>query len=158
MDSPGAGTRWSGLSVATLWVALWLAALVVVTRPWRELGGLVSERTRWLGRFVALTGLCLGFTAARWAVSDEPPTRGPWPRKLRRLLYPPGAAAAIAMTILRLRGDAEAVGIALTSLVAVVAGIWTGLWQVTGEALARLVRIPRTRRRTRGRRSASSRV
>jgi len=113
--------------VAVAWVSLWIVALVAVARPWRDLGGIVSERLRWLERFTLLAALWIGLGAARGAVDRQRERGVPWPSLLRRVLYPPALVAATTMLVLRLAEWRDPIGVALTALVAYFTGAWCGL-------------------------------
>jgi hypothetical protein len=95
------------------WVALWVGLLWAVMRPWSDLGGIVSERARWLQRLALGAGLALGTTLGGLDVF-----RG----RLRALLYPPSLVCATSLVWFRLRGAEEAVGIAVVFWLSYTAG------------------------------------
>ena len=78
------------------WLAAWCGVLWAVAAPWRNLGGLESERLRWLEWWVLCAGLALGYTmgsgARDWAKSGIGRTHAV---AIRVALYPPGVVAAI---------------------------------------------------------------
>jgi len=112
----GAAPRWQPVLVRSRilcgiagWtrLAAWLAALDVVTDPWRSLGGLVDERLRWTALVAGAVAVALGVTAARSgsAAGDL---------CLRPLLVPPAAASALAFVALWAVGERDAVSAVLT--------------------------------------------
>lgn len=84
------------------WLLVWATLLWIVAHPWGALGGVVSERLRWLERFVLGAGLALGWTLGQPAKA---------PRPARVLLYPPALACVAGLVLLRLHGPEEAIGI-----------------------------------------------
>jgi hypothetical protein len=121
--------------VAIAWTSLWIAGLVAVAGPWRDLGGIVSERLRWLHRFVLLAALWLGLGAARIAVGLQRERGTAWPSLMRPVLYPPAFVAATTMLALVLAGRSDPVGVVLTALVAYFTGAWCGLVQPIRDGL-----------------------
>ncbi len=65
--------RMIGRVAGTLWLAAWVAVLILLLQIWSGLGGLVDERVRWWARLGLGAGPVLGYTAgvvardmARW--------------------------------------------------------------------------------------------
>ncbi len=54
---------WWRRLIGLTWLLAWSGLLYLSVRPWHDLGGLVSERSRWLVRFALYAGLAAGFTA-----------------------------------------------------------------------------------------------
>jgi len=102
------------------WLTAWCGVLWAVAAPWRNLGGLESERLRWLEWWVLCSGIALGFTLGRgardWARSGVGRTHA---RALRVALYPPGIVAAIALVCVGERGP---VGVVATAFLSYWAG------------------------------------
>jgi len=107
-----------------------------VARPWADLGGLVSERLRWLHRFTLLSSLWIGGCAARYVWLEPPRTTSDVTRGLRWLLYPPAVAAAAVSLTSRLTGEVDRVGVVLTGLVGFVSAVWVGSWEPLRRAVA----------------------
>jgi hypothetical protein len=86
-------------------VAAWAAVLIAADRPWRELGGILGERMRWLERFVLGAALVAGSVAGAFLrdAAGDPARAGPG-RLLRGLWVAPSAAAACVLVCLELRG------------------------------------------------------
>jgi hypothetical protein len=107
-----------------LWLSAWCALLYLVAAPWRELGGLVSERLRWLEWFVLWNGLAVGYVlgrAARDMVTDG--SGRTYAGLMRVMLYPPLAVSAMGLVLLTLRGQRDPVGVVVTALLAYWAGM-----------------------------------
>lgn len=88
-----------------LWLCVWAVVLFEADRPWRELGGLLGERMRWLERFVlgsAFVVGCLVGTLARDATGDAESHR-PIPLPRRAWLVP-SLCVVVAMIGLESRG------------------------------------------------------
>lgn len=115
----------------TAWLAAWCVVLLVVAAPWRALGGLESERLRWLEGWALLGGLVIGFTMGRavrdWAVAGVGRTLA---RALRFVLYPPAALCATALLVLSTREARGAVGVVASAFLA----YWAGLDAAFGAA------------------------
>lgn len=120
MESDGAlRSAWRrGRGIA--WLALWIAWLWLAGTPWRELGGLIDERTRWLGRFVVGPGLALGALGG-WYGRQGLRAGRPWPRQARRLAWPLLGGLALALAVATALGE-NVVGIVLSAGSALVAG------------------------------------
>jgi hypothetical protein len=101
------------------WLAAWCGVLWAVAAPWRNLGGLESERLRWLEWWSLCAGLVLGFTmgagAREWAQNGVGRTHA---LALRLALYPPGLVAAIALVALSSVGERGPVGVVATAFLA----------------------------------------
>ena len=109
----------SGLARAGGW--LWL--LWTFHAPWRELGGLVGERTRWAERVVLGLGLILGMAAGSQARVWSAPSTGldhAW--FLRWIHAPAGTAVAVALVALEARGEWRTVLILVNGWLALCAG------------------------------------
>ena len=106
-----------------IWLAAWCGVLWAVAAPWRNLGGLESERLRWLEWWALCAGIALGFTMGRgardWARSGVGRTHA---LALRVALYPPGIVAAIALVALSFVGQRGPVGIVATAFLSYWAG------------------------------------
>jgi len=84
-------------------IVLWAAILQAADRPWRELGGLLSERMRWLERIVLGGALVAGWVAGLPPPDDAP--RQPRSMLLRRIPWlAPGAVVALALVVLEICG------------------------------------------------------
>jgi hypothetical protein len=114
---------WLRHCVTALWLAGWSALLWVVHSPWRGLGGLVSERLRWLERFVLAAGLIVGSGLGE-IVCGAAESRFVRARRVRMLLYPAAVVGAGVMTVLRLTGRNDLIGVVLTGLVSFIGGAW----------------------------------
>jgi hypothetical protein len=88
------------------------------------LGGLESERLRWLEWWVLSAGVALGFTMGRlardWVVAGVGRTHA---RALRVALYPPAIVAATALVALSAVGERGPVGVVATAFLAYWAGL-----------------------------------
>jgi hypothetical protein len=127
------------LAAAWLQAAAWLVLLYLVASPWRDLGGIVGERLRWLLRVGVAGGLWAGFVAADALLRFTPaPAERPCrsPRVLRALYYPPAIGAALAMAVLEACGAEDGAGAVLAALVAYGAGAWLRLAGLVGSAPA----------------------
>lgn len=115
---------WGKRAAGGAWLALWCAALYAVAAPWRELGGLVDERLRWLEWCVLFNGLAVGYTLGRWA--REPATRldlRGYVVLVRYLLYPALGLAALMLAALTAIDRRDPVGVVVTGLMAYWAGL-----------------------------------
>jgi hypothetical protein len=111
-----------------LWCSAWILALVVFVGPWTELGGIVSERMRWLLRLVLGVALIAGLGVGDWARQAAHPGSGRCHATLLRLaLYPPALATALALCGLALRGAGFAIGVVATGFLAYWAGFDGGI-------------------------------
>ncbi len=110
-------------AAGTVWLAVWCGVLWAVAAPWRHLGGIESERLRWLEWWVLCAGVVLGFTMGRgardWAQSGIGRTHA---AALRLALYPPGLVAAVALVALSVVGERGPVGVVATAFLAYWAG------------------------------------
>lgn len=107
-----------------VWMSAWIVVLYLVASPWRDLGGLESERLRWLEWFVLVVGMTLGFTLGRIArdAALGSPART-HARLLRFVLYPPAAITAAALIGLAWAEQRGAVGVVVTAFLAYWAGL-----------------------------------
>lgn len=105
------------------WLAAWCGVLWAVAAPWRKLGGLESERLRWLEWWALCAGIALGFTMGRgardWVRAGAGRTHV---LALRVALYPPGLVAAAAMVALAIAGERGPVGVVATAFLSYWAG------------------------------------
>jgi len=111
-------------AAGALWLTVWCAVLWAVAAPWRNLGGLESERMRWLEWWALCTGVALGYTMGRGV--RERVLSGPgrtYARALRFALYPPGVVATLALVALSVTGERGAVGIVATAFLSYWAGL-----------------------------------
>ena len=107
-----------------VWLAVWIAVLYLVAAPWRELGGLVDERLRWLEWFVIVSGLSVGFTVGRFGRDACGPGTGrTYVGFLRFLLYPPAALVALGLIVLTYLGHRGSVGVVVSAFLAYWAGL-----------------------------------
>lgn len=106
------------------WLAGWCAILWAVAAPWRKLGGLESERLRWLEWWALSAGLALGYTLGQgmreWVLEGNGRTHA---RALRLIFYPPAAVTAVALIVLAIWGDRGPVGVAATAFLSYWAGL-----------------------------------
>jgi hypothetical protein len=119
-------TRWREAKrriAGAAWLAAWCGVLWAVAAPWRNLGGLESERLRWLEWWALSAGIALGFIMGRgardWAQSGAGRTHA---LALRVALYPPGLVAALALIALSLVGERGPVGVVATAFLSYWAG------------------------------------
>jgi hypothetical protein len=107
-----------------LWLVAWMVLLYAVAAPWRELGGLVDERLRWLEWFVLVTGLSAGFVAGRFGRDMAGPGSGrAHVYVLRFLLYPFALLTVLALLTLTWLGQRDPVGVVVTAFLAYWAGL-----------------------------------
>lgn len=106
------------------WLAAWCGVLFAVAAPWRALGGLESERLRWLEWWSLSAGVALGFSMGRgaraWAASGAGRTHA---QALRVALYPPALVATAALVALSVAGERGPVGVVATAFLAYWAGM-----------------------------------
>ena len=111
-------------AAGTLWLAAWCAVLYLFAAPWRALGGIESERLRWLEWWAVAAGVGVGYAAGRlardWVASAPGRTHA---RSLRVALYPPAAVAAAALVPLAAQGERGPVGVVATAFLAYWAGM-----------------------------------
>jgi hypothetical protein len=106
------------------WIVAWGALLYAVVSPWRELGGLVSERLRWLEWIVLGWGGVIGWRVGSLGRSAAQKGCGrTHARLLRWILLPPAALVAGGMLALRLTAHDDAIGVLLTGLLSYWAGL-----------------------------------
>jgi len=92
------GSRWVRQCVGWAWLLMWAAVLELVHRPWHELGGLLSERMRWLERFVLGAAFLAGCFIGSFVRDASQSVRGrPHLDSLRFVWIPPAALAAVTM-------------------------------------------------------------
>jgi hypothetical protein len=136
------------------WIGAWLAGLELLSRPWNDLGGVFSERWRWLARCCLVLAPAVGATAAALARVLAPPvTRRAYVAGLRVLFYPAAVPAALLLCFLGLRGEQEAIVVTLDAWLAYQAGVDAAYsaWPLMhGGLLAAQAGAPRGRRFPRG--------
>jgi len=105
------------------WAIAWVFVLKSVVDPWRELGGVVDERLRWLERAALVAGIPIGFTAGRIA-RDRAATKGTsFARVAHDLGMPAALSTAAALVALKLAGADDGVGIVVTAWLSLQAGL-----------------------------------
>jgi hypothetical protein len=125
MREAGSATRcWRRRLAGWLWFCLWMVLLWTIASPWRHLGGLVSERMRWMEGFSlasALTiGCCVGALSRDTAMAGRGRSHA---GLLHWLLLPPAALAAITLVVLRLMKLHDPIGVVFTAFMAYWAGV-----------------------------------
>jgi hypothetical protein len=106
-----------------VWLGAWCAVLWVIAAPWRALGGLVSERLRWLEWWALCAGVALGFTIGRAARERGRATLGRGQAAAVRLaLYPPAVIAGVALVALTIIGERGPIGVVVTAFLSYWAG------------------------------------
>jgi len=115
---------WARKLAGTSWLVAWILVLYAVAAPWRNLGGLVDERLRWLEYVVLVTGLSIGFTVGRFGrdAAESGPGRT-HARFLRFLLYPPAAITAAGLVVLTALGERGTIGVVVTAFLSYWAGL-----------------------------------
>jgi len=111
-------SRWLRQLTAAGWATAWIGLLWLAHRPWEDLGGLVSERERWIERFALAGGLLIGSALGRIARSTMPDAG----ERARAVLYPAAVTTVVAMVAFQCAGEADAIGIVLVAFVAYAAG------------------------------------
>jgi len=107
-----------------VWLLIWIFMLYLVAAPWRELGGIVDERLRWLEWFLLLVGLSVGFTVGRFGRDVAGPGTGRTHiHFLRFLLYPLALLTALALVALTLMDERDPIGVVVTAFLAYWAGM-----------------------------------
>jgi len=110
--------------LGTAWLAAWCGVLWAVAAPWRHLGGLESERLRWLEWWALCAGVALGFTMGRVARERAPAGTGrSHAQALRIALYPPAVVAAASLVALSASGERGPVGVVATAFLSYWAGL-----------------------------------
>ncbi len=92
------------------WLIAWCVSLHTIHSPWRELGGLVSERMRWSERFLLPMGFVVGCYAGSIA-------------RRYAVLLPVAALAAVVLVALRLLGPPDPIGVVFNAFAAYWAGV-----------------------------------
>ncbi len=118
------GIGWARRIAGGAWLALWCAVLYTVAAPWRELGGVVDERLRWLEWCVLFNGVALGYTLGRWGreLAARIDLRG-YVLLARYLLYPLLGLTALALLALTAIDRRDPIGVVVTGLLAYWAGL-----------------------------------
>ena len=122
LAEPSSWHRWPVRLAAFVSITVIASLLCLSAAPWRELGGLVDERLRWLQRFVLATGLVAGFGAVgiyRARSGPENPASG-----LRRLLYPAALFTAATLIALVVSERTDPIGVAVNGFLAYVLAVW----------------------------------
>ena len=113
-----------GRLTGALWVSAWFIVLRLVANPWQDLGGLVSERLRWLEWFVLGMGLIIGHGVGSFGRDACHRESGRCHAALLRyLLTPLGLVAAFVLVTLKIADKPDWIGIVLTGLLAYWAGL-----------------------------------
>jgi hypothetical protein len=118
--------QWTRGLAELAWLAGWALLLWLVARPWRDLGGLVAERLRWLHDVALWGGVVLGHTLGVLVRPLDPP-HAALGLRARALLYPAAILAASALIALRGTSRADAIGVVLTAWLSYTAGASTAL-------------------------------
>lgn len=106
------------------WLVTWVAVVVLFHSPWRELGGLVSETTRYWERVVlAYSAIAGGFVGATVRSAARPGSGRSHAGLLRYVLGLPAALVAVTLVVLRLRDLDDWVGVVSVGFVAWWAGL-----------------------------------
>ena len=115
---------WWRRLIGLAWLLAWSGLLYLSVRPWRDLGGLVSERSRWWVRLALYAGLALGVTAGEIVRGPAGRRRNAarFGRRLRWLLYPAALVGTAGMLLLQITGRHDSIGIVLTGLLSYTAG------------------------------------
>ena len=124
-----------GRVAGAAWCAVWFLLLWAVLAPWDQLGGIVSQRLRWLERFALAFGLIAGTTAGGYARDACRPGSGRTHRRLLRLLLLPQAAiTAAALIRLAVIDHEPGIGIVTTAFLSWWAGVdmAIGAWPLLG--------------------------
>ena len=92
--------------------------------PWRDLGGLVDERLRWLAAALVCTGLPIGLTIGGIARdAAERDGRRTHARLARAILYPVLVSGAAVGVALRVAGAPDGASAAVAGVLAYWAGL-----------------------------------
>jgi len=106
-----------------LWAVAWLLVLRAFVAPWDDLGGVVSERLRWLEQLVAGGSIAIGCTLGRVARDLAPPGSGRSHATLiRGWLLVAGGTTAVALVLLEWSGRTDWIGVVATGFL----GCWAG--------------------------------
>jgi len=118
---------WWRRLIGLIWLLAWSGLVYLSVRPWRDLGGLVSERSRWWVRLALYGGLALGHATGEIVRGPAGRRRNAatFGRRLRWLLYPAALAGTAGMLLLQTTGRHDSIGILLTGLLAYAAGAST---------------------------------
>jgi hypothetical protein len=101
MKTGGRRVRWRRTIVGCVWLIGWAVLLGVAHRPWHELGGLISERMRWLERLVLGAGFVVGCFVGSWVRdSGRRVTGRPYAAWLCYVWVSPAALAATGMIVM----------------------------------------------------------
>ena len=124
---------WWRRLIGLAWLLAWSGLLYLSVRPWRDLGGLVSERSRWWVRLALYAGLALGVTAGEIVRGPAGRRRNAarFGRRLRWLLYPAALAGTAGMLLLQITGRHDSIGIVLTGLLSYTAGAATSYLELS---------------------------
>jgi len=113
-----------GRAAGAAWLLGWCGVLWAVAAPWRHLGGIESERLRWMEYWSLCAGLALGYTLGQgvrgWAQGGAGRSHA---RALRLVLYPPALVAAVALVALASWGERGPIGVVATAFLSYWAGL-----------------------------------
>lgn len=110
------GTRRRRTVVGWMRLGGWGALLYAFASPWRDLGGVVDERLRWLEWAALSAALPVGFTAGLFARDRSTARpRSDRARAVAAWLLPPAVAVAAALLWLEARGAGADVSLVATS-------------------------------------------
>ncbi len=105
------------------WLGGWILVLYLVAAPWRELGGIVDERVRWLEAVALPMSVLIGFTVGRWGRERALEGGGTHLALLRRVRYPAAGLTAAGLIALAAIGERGPAGVLFTALLAYWAGL-----------------------------------
>ena len=107
-----------------VWCSAWAGVLYAAADPWRDLGGLVDERLRWLEGFALATCLVVGLVVGGFGRDAVRPGRQRCHAGLLRyLLVPPAALTAAVLLVLDLLDLADPIGVVFSAFLAYGAGV-----------------------------------
>jgi hypothetical protein len=122
-NAPVATRRWRRRLAGWIWFMAWMVLLWAIASPWRHLGGLVSERLRWLESVTLPFALIVGGLTGRLARDAARIGRGRCHAGLlRQLLLPPAALTAVTLLPMRLIGCHDQIGVVFTAFMSYWAG------------------------------------
>jgi hypothetical protein len=134
---------------------MWAAVLDFLHRPWHELGGLLTERMRWLERFVLGAAFLVGCFVGSFVRDAAGSARGrPHLDSLRFAWIPPATWAALTMAVCHHLGHWPWTLLVLAGFAAYWAGLdaAVGAWPLArgrDYSPTRLIKLDRTRARSR---------
>jgi len=125
---------WRRRLLGWIWIGAWLALLAAVHSPWTDLGGIVSERLRWIERATlgggGILGVLVGASGRALACRPGGPSHA---AQVRWLWVPPGTATAAVVVGADVAGDWAVSLVALVGFLAYWAGLDVafGAWPLT---------------------------